>query len=82
MCLATLWSAFKFQSFNSFSIVQLVVRMTSNKNHIRNHSRKKFWELEGFSFNPWIFKIFTDNGYCFYFSTELAKFSDNLINLG
>ena len=82
MYLATLWSALIFQYINSLSIVQFVVRMRSNKNHKMIHSRKKFYGLEGFSLNPWIFKIFTHNGYCAYLSTELAKFPGNLINLG
>ena len=82
MYLATLWSALIFQYINSLSIVQFVVRMRSNKNHKMIHSRKKFYGLEGFSLNPWTFKIFTHNGYCAYLSTELAKFPGNLINLG
>ena len=82
MYLATLWSALIFQYINSLNIVQFVVRMRSNKNHKMRHSRKKFCGLEGFSLNPWIFKIFTQNGYCFYLSTELAKFQGSLINLG
>ena len=45
------------------------------------HSRKRFCGLEG-SFNPWIFKVVTHNGCCFYFTTKLAKFPGNLINLG
>ena len=63
MYLATLWSALIFQYFNSLSIVQFVVGMRSNKNHKMRHSRKKFCELEGFSLNLWMFKIFTHNGY-------------------
>ena len=55
--------------------------MRSNKNKKMRY-RKKFCGLEGFSLNPWIFKIFTHNRYCFYLSTELAKFPSNLINLG
>ena len=82
MYLATLRSALIFQYINSLNIVQFVVRMRSKKNHKMRHSRKKFCELEGFSLNLWIFKIFTHNGYYFYFSTELAKFPGNLINLG
>ena len=82
MYLATLWSALIFQYINSLNIVQFVVRMRSNKNHKMRHSRKKFCRLKGFSIKPWIFKFFTHNGYCFYFSTELAKFPGSLINLG
>ena len=44
--------------------------------------RKKFCGLNGFSLKPWIFKIFTHNGHCFYFSTELSKFPGNPFNLG
>ena len=80
--LATLWSAFIIQYINWLGIIQFVVRMRSNKNHKIRHSRKKFCGLEGFSLNPWIFKISTHNGFCFYLSTELAKFPGNLINLG
>ena len=69
-------------SIYSLNIVQFVVRTRSNKNHKMRHSRKKNCGLESFSHNPWIFKIFTHNGYCFYFSTELAKFPNNAINLG
>ena len=69
MYLATLWSALIFQYINPLNIVQFVVRMRSNKNYKMGHSRKKFCGLQGFSLNPWIFKIFTQNGY---FSTELA----------
>ena len=65
---------------NSLNIVQFVVRMRSNKNCKMRHCRKKFCGLEGFSLNPWIFKILT-HGYCFYFSTALTKFPDKLINL-
>ena len=83
MYLATLWSALIFQCINSFIIVQFVVRMSSNKNHIMGHSRKKFCRLEGSSLNPWISKIFTlNNGNYFYFSTELAKFPASLTNFG
>ena len=82
MYLVTLWSALIFQYINSLNIVQFVVRMRSNKNHKMTHSRENFCGLEGFSLNPCIFKIFTHNGYCFYFSTELVQFRDNLINLG
>ena len=82
MYLATLWSALIFQNINSLNIVQFVVRMRSNKNHKMIHFRKKFCGLEGFSLSPRIFKTFPHNGYCFYFSTELAKFPGNLINLG
>ena len=56
MYLATLWSALLFQY--SLSIVQFVVRMRRNKNHKMRHSKEKCG-LEGFSLNPWIFKIFT-----------------------
>ena len=31
---------------------------------------------------PLDIKVFTHNAYWFYFSNELAKFPDNLINLG
>ena len=55
----------------SLNIVQFVVRMRSNKNHQTRHSRKKFCQLKGFSIKPWIFKFFTHNGYCFYFSALL-----------
>ena len=79
MYLATLWSALIFQYINPLNIVQFVVRMRSNKNNKMGHSRKKFCGLEGFSLSPWIFNIFTHNGY---FSTELAEFPDNLISLG
>ena len=82
MYLATLWFALIFQYINSLNIVQFVMRMGSNKNHKMRHSRKEFCGLEGFSINPWIFKIFTHNGYCFYFSTERAKFPGSFINLG
>ena len=82
MYLATLWSALIFYSINLLNIVQFVVRMWSNKNHKIRHSRKKICGLEGFSLNPWIFNYFIHNGYCFYFSPELLKFPDNLINLG
>ena len=82
MYLATLCSALIFQYINSHNIVQFVVRMRSNKNHKMRHSRKKFCGLESFSLNPWIFKIFTHNEYCFYCSNELAKFPGNLNNLG
>ena len=67
MYLATLWSALIFQYFNSLNIV---VRMRSNKNHKMRHSRKKFCELEGFSLNPWMFKIFTHNGYYEYIPAQ------------
>ena len=76
--LATLWSALIFHCINSFNIVQFVVRMRSNKSHTMRHSRKKFCGLEGFSLKLWIFKIFAHNGCDFYFSTELAKFPDNI----
>ena len=69
--LATLQSALIFQY--SFNIVQFVVRMRSNKNHKMRHSRKKNYGLEGYSLNPWIFKMFTHNRYCFYFSTEFLQ---------
>ena len=69
-------------SIYSLNIVQFVVRMRSNKNHKMRHSRKRRLWVEGFSLNTWIFKIFAHTGYCFYFLTELAKFPDNLINLG
>ena len=82
MYLATWWSALIFQCINSLNIVQFIVRIRSNKNHKMRDSRKTFCELEGFSLNPFIFKVFTHNGYCFYFSTELAKFPCSLINLG
>ena len=80
--LATLWSALIFQCINSLNIAQFIVKMRSNKNQKMAHSRNKFCGLESFPPNPWIFKFFIDNGYCFYFSTELAKFLDNFINLG
>ena len=79
MYLATL---VHFDISMSLNIVQFVVRMRSNKNDKMRHSRKKFCRLKGFSIKPWIFKFFTHNGYCFYFSTELAKFPGSLINLG
>ena len=72
MYLATLWSALIFQYINSLNIVQFVMRMRSNKNPKMRHSRKTFCGLEGFYFNPWIFKIFTHNGCYFYFSTEIS----------
>ena len=73
---ATLWSALIFQFINSLNIAQFIVKMRSNKNYKMAHSRKKVCELEGF-----YVLILTHNGYCFYFSTELAKFLDNFINL-
>ena len=82
MYLATLWFALIFQYINSLSMVQFVMRMRSNKNHKMKHSRKEFCGLEGFFINPWIFKNFTHNGYCFYFSNERAKFPGSFINLG
>ena len=82
MYLTTLWFALIFQYISLLNIVQFVIRMRSNKNHKMRHSRKEFCELEGFTINPWIFKIFTHNGYCFYFSTERAKFPGSFINLG
>ena len=82
MYLATLWSNLIFQYINSLNIVQSVVRIRSNKNHKMKIFRKKFCGLNGFSLKPWIFKIFTHNGHCFYFSTELSKFPGNPFNLG
>ena len=82
MYLTTLWFALIFQYINSLNIVQFVMRMRSNKNRKMRHSRKEFCGLEGFSINPWIFKIFTHNGYCFYFSNERAKIPGSFINLG
>ena len=81
MYLVTLWSALIFQYINSLNIVQFVVKIRSDKNYKMRHSRKKFCGLEGFSINTSKFKIFTHNGYCFCFSTELAKFPGSLINL-
>ena len=82
ICLATLWLALILQYINSLNIAQFHVKMRSNKNYKMNHSRKRFCGLEGFSRNPWTFKIFTHDRYCFYFLTELGKFLDNFINLG
>ena len=49
MYLATLWSALIYQYINSLNIVQIAVRMRSNKNHKMRHSRKKtLWIREFF----------------------------------
>ena len=50
MYLATLWSGFDI-SIYSLNIVQLVVRMRSNKNRKMRHYKKKNCDLEGFSLN-------------------------------